>query len=573
MDASKVLLVDDDTNVLKGYSRGLRKQFRLETASSAQQALEILASCNDFAVVISDMRMPSMSGLELLSRVRELNPDTVRIMLTGNADQQTVIDAINQGEIYKFLTKPCDVATVGEAIADGIQRYKKTKSDQAQLDRSASKLKGLSQELSYQATHDQLTGLNNRESFEHRLYQALESAQNSGITHAVCYLDLDHLHIINDSFSLDVGDELLRKIASTLKRGRRRDDMAARLGGDEFALLLNDCDLGQARNIVEKLHSEISNIHLDKGNKVLNITAGIGLTPITGDEKAPTTIIRTAEAACAIAKEKGLNILHIADEADEELKERLEEVLLVSDINLALEEDRFKLYYQKIAPLQPESSTGQHYEILLRMLSEDGVIYAPNKFLPAAEHYHLTPKIDCWVIRKCAEILKNNPIQLDDLSLCSVNLSGLSLGNDEVLDCILDSFVSGPIAPEKICFEVTETAAILRLEAAIKFITSLKARGFLFALDDFGSGYSSFAYLRNLPIDFLKIDGTFVKNMDSDQLNKTMVKTISELGKSMGIKTIAEFVENEAIHKCLKELKIDYVQGYLIGRPHPWEYL
>jgi EAL domain-containing protein (putative c-di-GMP-specific phosphodiesterase class I) len=207
------------------------------------------------------------------------------------------------------------------------------------------------------------------------------------------------------------------------------------------------------------------------------------------------------------------------------------------------------------------------------MLHENGEICAPNLFLPAAERYHLTPKIDCWVIRKCVEKLSENPAQLAKLSLCSINLSGHSLGSDEVLNCIIDSFASSPIAPNNICFEVTETAAILRLEAAMKFITALKARGFLFALDDFGSGYSSFAYLRDLPVDFLKIDGTFVKNIDKDQLNRAMVKTISELGRAMGIQTIAEFVENEAIHKCLQELQVDYAQGYFVGRPLPWENL
>jgi diguanylate cyclase (GGDEF)-like protein len=573
MDALKVLLVDDDANVLNGYSRSLHKQFQLETASSAQEALEILKRSSNFAVVISDMVMPGMSGLKLLSMVRDLNPDTVRIMLTGNADQQTVIDAINQGEIYKFLTKPCDASAIGEAIADGIQRYKKTKRNQAMIDRSALELKGLSQELSFQAKHDPLTGLNNRQSFEIRLYKALETALNNNMTHAVCYLDIDYLHIINDGYGIDIGDKLLKEIATKLQLGRRRDDMVARLGGDEFAVLLNDCNLEQARRIVEKINHAISEIHLEKDNKVINITASMGLTPITGENESATTIIRTAEAACSIAKEKGLSTLHIADESDDELKERLGEVLLVSDINQALDEDRFKLYFQTIAPLASDAPTEQHYEILLRMLHENGEICAPNLFLPAAERYHLTPKIDCWVIRKCVEKLSENPAQLAKLSLCSINLSGHSLGSDEVLNCIIDSFASSPIAPNNICFEVTETAAILRLEAAMKFITALKARGFLFALDDFGSGYSSFAYLRDLPVDFLKIDGTFVKNIDKDQLNRAMVKTISELGRAMGIQTIAEFVENEAIHKCLQELQVDYAQGYFVGRPLPWENL
>ncbi len=569
MESSRVLLVDDETSVLEGFRRGLRKQFKLKTATSGLEALELLKHSQNYAVVISDMRMPGMTGLELLSKVRELSPDTVRIMLTGNPDQKTVIDAINHGEIYKFLTKPCDISVMGDAIAEGIQRYKQIKANRALLDQSASKVKGLSQQLSYQASHDPLTGLDNRRSFEIRLYQALASAQNEGLTHAVCYLDLDHLHVINDSFGIDKGNELLKRVASILKHGRRRDDMVARLAGDEFAVLLNECDLGQARVIVEKLHKEISELQIENNGNSVAASVSIGLTPITGDDKAVATIIRTAESACALAREKGLNVIHVADDRDEELKERLGEVLLVADINSALEQDRFRLYYQSIVPLNPHISDGQHYELLLRMIRDNGEIYTPNVFLPAAEHYHLTPKIDCWVIRNYANWLKENPAQLKKLSVCSINLSGLSLGSNEVLDCVIDSFSTGPIPAEKICFEITETTAILKLDAAMEFMTSLKSRGFLFALDDFGSGYSSFAYLRNLPVDYLKIDGAFVKNIDQDMVNRNMVKSINEIGRSMGMRTIAEFVENKDVRKCLEEIQVDYVQGYLLSKPRP----
>jgi diguanylate cyclase (GGDEF)-like protein len=571
MESAKVLLVDDDPSVLEGYRRGLRKQFRLVTALSGKRALAILSQSSDYAVVISDMRMPLMSGLQLLSKVREINPDTVRIMLTGDADQQTVIDAINQGEIYKFLSKPCDTAAMGEAIAEGIKRYQQATTNRKLVDKSISKAKVLAQQLSYQAEHDNLTGLYTRQSFEDRLMQALGSAQNQGVTHAVCYLDLDHLHIINDSFGAETGDLLLQQVATVLKRGRRHNDTVARLGGDEFAILLIDCNMQQARKIVEGLHQEICAINLEKDGMSMNASACLGLTPINGEDSTAATILLTAEAACGLARERGLNILHVADENDQELRDRLGEVLLVSDINLALEQDNFKLYYQDIVRVNPDGGEGRHYELLLRMADKEGNIFSPDSFLPAAEHYYLMPKIDCWVIRSCAKKLAKNRDLLQKLSVCSINLSGLSLGSSEVLECIKESFCSDPVPPEKICFEITETAAITRLEIAKEFISKLKSQGFLFALDDFGSGYSSFAYLRDLPIDFLKIDGAFVKNMDSDKLNRVIVKTISELGQAMGIETIAEFVENQAIHRCLKELKVDYAQGYLISKPLPWE--
>jgi diguanylate cyclase (GGDEF)-like protein len=571
MDSAKVLLVDDEPNVLESYRRGLRKQYDLEIASSGQSALEILRQGPEYAVVISDMTMPGMSGLELLSKVRKISPDTVRIMLTGNADQQTVIDAINQGEIYRFLTKPCGTAAMIEAIADGIKQHKQTKAKRLLIDKSVSKANRLAQQISYQTTHDTLTGLYTRQSFEDRLQQAIGSAQNEGVTHAVCYLDLDHLHIINDSFGTEIGDELLKKIAATLKLGRRRNDTVARLGGDEFAILLNDCNIEQARIIVETLHQRLCSINLEKDGMSLNASVSLGLTPITSEDHTAATILLTAEAACGLAREKGLNILHVADEHDQELKDRLEEVLLVSDINLALEEDHFKLYFQNIVPIKPVNPQGQHYELLLRMVNSSGKLFTPEFFLPAAEHYYLMPKVDCWVIRNCADRLADNPDLLEKLSVCSINLSGLSLGSSEVLKCIETSFCSDPVPPEKICFEITETAAIIRLETAREFISTLKARGFLFALDDFGSGYSSFAYLRDLPIDYLKIDGAFVKNMDIDKLNRTIVKTIAELAKAIGIQTIAEFVENDTIRAYLEEYQVDYVQGFLISKPLPWE--
>ncbi len=569
MDSAKVLLVDDEALVLEGYRRILRKQFRLDTASSGREALELLAQDQDYAVVISDMRMPGMSGLELLSRVREINPNTVRIMLTGNSERQTIIDAINHGEIYRFLTKPCDINVMGEAISEGIRRYKQIKADRELLNKNAAKLRGLSQKLSYQSTHDPLTGLDNRRSFEARLDQALESAQNETQTHAVCYLDLDHLHVINDNYGIEAGDRLLKEIAARLKQGRRREDLVARMGGDEFAILLSDCDLEQARKIADQLRREINKIQITQGNKAISISISLGLTPITSENNNVAIILHTAEAACALAREQGLNIIRVADEDDEELKRRLGEVLRVADINHALEEDRFKLYYQTIAPLNPDSLSGQHYEILLRLQDTDGTIHTPDKFLPAAERYHLTPKIDCWVIRHYAAWLVNNPEQLDRLFICSINLSGLSLGNSEVLDCIIESFIPNQIPPEKICFEITETAAMLRIDAAMAFITTLKEKGFLLALDDFGSGYSSFTYLRNMPVDFLKIDGAFVKNMDTDRISRNMVKAMHEIGKSIEIKTIAEYVENEDIQRYLREMQIDYVQGYLIAKPRP----
>lgn len=399
MDSANILLVDDEISVLDGYRRGLRKQFRLDTARSGQEALELLAKNPPYAVIISDMRMPKMSGLELLSRVRELFPDVVRIMLTGNSEQQTVVDAVNQGEVYRFLSKPCDSETLAAAIRDGVERYNQAKSNRVLLQRNASKVKGLTQRLSHQALHDPLTGLDNRKSFEIRLERALESAQNQGVIHAVCYLDLDHFHIINDSYGIAAGDSFLQGLAKLLRAGRRKADMVARLDGDKFGILLDDCHLEEARRIIQLLHQQIKEFHLACENKEISSSASIGLTPITSEDESVTAIIKTAEAACSLAKERGINLLHVADPSDPDLQQRLQEVMLATDIARALDEDRFRLYYQIISPINPLQPEGLHYELLLRMLGPDGTIRLPDTFLPAAEHYHLAPQIDCWVIR------------------------------------------------------------------------------------------------------------------------------------------------------------------------------
>jgi diguanylate cyclase (GGDEF)-like protein len=569
MDSANILLVDDEVSVLEGYRRRLRKQFRLDTAISGQEAIEMLCNNPPYAVIISDMRMPNMSGLELLARARELSPDTVRIMLTGNSDQQTVVDAVNQGEVYKFLSKPCDSETLAAAIQDGVERYQQAKLNRALLQQSTSKVKGLTQRLSHQALHDPLTGLDNRKSFELRLQRALESAQNEGQVHAVCYIDLDHFHVINDNYGIAVGDNFLKGLAKLLRSGRRKADMVARIAGDKFGLLLDDCNLEEARKIIQQLRQQLKTFHITYDNKDISANASIGLTPISGEDESVSTIIKTAEAACRLASENGINLLHVADPDDPALQQRLKEVMLATDITRALEENRFKLYYQIIAPIAPNQTEGAHYELLLRMLEPDGTIRLPDDFLPSAERYHLAPQIDCWVIRNAVSWLSANPKRLNALSTCSINLSGLSIGNSDVLTCITDTFASNQVSPNKICFEITETAAITRLETAIEFISDLKAMGFQFSLDDFGKGYSSFAYLKNLPVDYLKIDGMFVKNMDNDVVNRNMVKSIHEIAQTMGIKTVAEFVENKKVYECLEEIQIDYAQGYLIALPNP----
>jgi EAL domain-containing protein (putative c-di-GMP-specific phosphodiesterase class I) len=291
--------------------------------------------------------------------------------------------------------------------------------------------------------------------------------------------------------------------------------------------------------------------------------------PVTRESDSVAALFSAAETACNVAKDEGRNRIHMGDAQDAQLTQRLTEIQWISRINKALGENRFHLYYQTIEPINPVENEGEHYEILLRMEGDDGQIIPPGEFLPAAEHYHLSPQIDRWVIRNTIGWLDEHPDQLQALSLCSINLSGLSIGDEEMLGFIQETLENSAVPPSKICFEVTETAAIARLDAAVNFMQTLKATGIRFSLDDFGTGLSSFAYLRTLPVDFLKIDGMFVRHIDRNIIDWTLVKSINDMGQIMGKQTIAEFVENEDIYNQLHEIGANYAQGYLLSRPSP----
>ncbi len=571
--SEKILIVDDDPHVLDGYTRSLRKRFHLDVASSAQAALDMATQHGPYAVVVADMRMPGMDGLELLTRLRKLAPDTVRIMLTGNADQQTAVNAVNQGQVFKFLNKPCKRETMAAALRSGLAEFNHTKERRMRLEQSTAEARNLSERLSYQSQHDVLTGLPNRQAFEAQLGPFLDSARNEGRIHALCYLDLDDFHVINDTCGHVAGDEMLRQLAQLLSAQRRDGDLLGRLYGDEFGLLLVDCSLENAKAIVERLHTVLKGFRFEWEGKRFDVSLSIGLVPVDRHTSDAAGLLSAAETASNVANETGRNQIHVGGPDDAELTKRLGDAHAVTRIRHALEEDRFQLYFQTITPVAADTEAGDHYELLIRMLDEQGDILPPGAFLPAAEKYHLSPRLDCWVVSKAAAWLSAHPNHLERLSLCSINLSGHSLGNGELLDRIFSVFESASVDPGKICFEITETAAISQLNSAVPFIRALMEKGFRFALDDFGSGFSSFAYLKNLPVDFLKIDGLFVRDMDTNAVDRAMVKAIGEIGRVMGKKTIAEYVENDRILAYLREFGIDYAQGYHIDRPRPLEEL
>ena len=569
--SERILLVDDEPFILSGYKRGLGKQFTLDTATSGAEALEMFSRQGEktYAVIVSDMRMPEMDGVALLNHLAQSHPETVRIMLTGNSDQQTAMDAVNQGHVFKFLTKPCSAQDLKKTLEEALQQYRTDQERVAASQHNAVTVQHLSAKLSHQSRHDILTGLANRLAFEIRLTSALESAKQEGRNHIFCFLDIDYFHRINDACGNTAGDELLRQLGGLLSHHRRSGDMTARLGSDQFGLLLGDCSLDDGQKIIQELHEQLKQFtfHWEEGSYDLSVS--IGLLPIDSESESISALFSAAETACNVAKDQGRNRIHIGDAKDAMLTQRLNEIQWINRINRALKEDRFRLYYQTIEPINQMESEGDHYEILIRMAGDNGQIIAPGEFLPAAEHYHLSPQIDRWVIRNTIGWLNDHPEQLRDLTLCSINLSGLSMGDEGMLTFIQETLAQSEVPPSKICFEVTETAAIAHLDAAIFFMQTLKSSGIRFSLDDFGTGLSSFAYLRTLPVDFLKIDGMFVKQIDRNIIDWTMVKSINDMGQIMGKQTIAEFVENEDIYNQLREIGANYAQGFLLSKPRP----
>ena len=425
----------------------------------------------------------------------------------------------------------------------------------------------LSEQLEHQAKHDSLTGLINRMEFERRLRRIINSESGDG-DHALCYLDLDQFKVINDTCGHIAGDELIRQISDLLSNIVRKRDTLARLGGDEFAILMEHCPLTQASRLARDLLKTIENFRFIWEGKRFSLGVSIGVVPINTGEGSVNEILSIADAACYAAKDAGRNRIHVYQVDDHELSKRRGEMQWVARINHALEENKFCLAAQEIRHIGKDGdSPGKHYELLVRMRGDNGEIIPPGAFLPAAERYNLAVKIDRWVVSTIFRWLMENPPELAALELCSINLSGHTMGDPSFLKMLLHEFDTGNIPPGKICFEVTETAAVSNLRDAIQFIHALKKIGCLFSLDDFGTGLSSFNYLKNLPVDFLKIDGSFVREVHKNPIDFTMVRSINDLGKVMGKKTIAEFVENAEILAILTDLGVDYAQGYALGRP------
>ncbi len=415
--------------------------------------------------------------------------------------------------------------------------------------------------LSWQATHDALTQLANRREFEDRLEKALERVSTGGTQHSLMLLDLDQFKIVNDTGGHAAGDHLLRQVASALERQLRPGDLLARFGGDEFCVLMENCEPTAAAQTAERLRRAVEHLAFSWNERPFTVSVSIGLVQIAEDGLTVEQALKAADVACYMAKERGRNRVQTHRPGDSELQQRYEEMAWVQRLRGALEEDRFTLSYQEIVPL--DGLGGRHVELLLRLRDETGQMVSPGSFIPAAERYGLMPLIDRWVVSTAFEILAR--AAPGAITTCAINLSGITFGDEEFVSFVEGEFRRHRIVPSTICFEITETSAIADLPSAMRFIGAMQSLGCRFSLDDFGSGMSSFGYLKHLPVDLLKIDGGFVKDMLEDRIDRAMVEMINHIGHVTGKKTVAEFVETPAIADALREIGVDYAQGFGIS--------
>lgn len=426
----------------------------------------------------------------------------------------------------------------------------------------------LATELSWQASHDQLTGLSNRFSFEQQLQTALHDSVERGGQHALLYLDLDQFKVVNDTCGHSAGDLLLQRIATLLQAHIRGTDVVARLGGDEFAALLNNCPLDQALRIANEMREGVQDLRFVWADKCFTVGVSIGLVPITAHAGSMADVQSAADAACYAAKEKGRNRVHIYRPNQWEFRLRKGEMEWVSRITRALEEDRFLLHAQEIVALRLGLPRGRQIELLLRLRDEDGGLVSPQAFLAAAERYSLMPTLDRWVVRTALAKLAGDGGR--EVESCTINLSGQNLTDDGFLNFVMEQINRNGVPPAKLCFEMTETAAVTHLERARDFASTLREAGCHFSLDNFGNGLSSFGYLKSLPVDYLKIDGRLIKDMLEDPMDRAMVDAINRVGHVMSFSTVANFVENREVIEELRRIGVDFAQGFAISRPVPF---
>jgi diguanylate cyclase (GGDEF)-like protein len=525
---------------------------RVDSAPQMQQALQN----QSWDLIITDHNMPSFDSIEALELANTYGDHTPFILVSGSIGEEVAVDAMKAGA-HDYVMKN-NLARLLPAIERELK--------EAENRRAHQEAEAL---IRHMAFHDSLTDLINRAEFERRLDESVQSATTDGEAHALLYLDLDQFKLVNDSCGHMAGDELLKRITRRLQSAIRDSDTLARLGGDEFGVLLKNCPLERAQNIARGLLDTIQSYTFIWSGNSFKIGVSIGLVQVKGDIPS-AELLTLADMACYIAKDEGRNRIHVTTDSDSSISRRQGEVQWIQRLQEGMANDNLVLYRQHIQSLQ---KTPSHSELLLRMLDHDGSIIGPDRFIPAAERYNLMPEVDRWVIEHAFSQFKlQHPAGATNqpFNTLFINLSASSLSDRELVTYIQKQMEQYNIAPQNFGFEITETAAITDFDNAISLIFALQKLGCKVALDDFGTGMSSFSYLKSLNVDFVKIDGSFVKNMMENEMDCAIVESVNKIGHIAGLQTIAEYVENDAIMQRLCELGIDFAQGWAIHRPEPY---
>jgi diguanylate cyclase (GGDEF)-like protein len=550
---------DDDAQLLlrllkkEGY---VTDHLRVENREDLSRAL----SDRSWDLIIADNSLPGFNAQEALKVYKDAELDVPFIIVSGDIDDVSAVAAMKAGA-HDYLIKD-NLARLLPVIAREL--------DEAKVRMAKRKAE---EDLRYHAYHDPLTGLLNRREFERAMSNAVHTARRDLSTHILCYLDLDQFKLVNDTCGHIAGDELLRQLSMLLTQKIRANDTLARIGGDEFGLLLNNCSLEDGQKIITDLQESIEDFRFRWDNVSFHVGCSIGLTAITSDTDNIAEPLSAADVACYAAKELGRNRLHVYQADDKNFVKRRKEMQWISRINEALDENRLALFHQPIFDIRDAKPTLACHEVLLRMADKSGTLILPGAFIPAAERFKLMAQVDRWVVRRLLSSLAQGALSFEmknDGMLLFINLSGATINDETFLDFVQRQFIEFNIPPEWICFEITESVAITNITNTIPLFTKLRDLGCKFALDDFGSGLSSFGYLKHLPVDFVKIDGGFVQDITSDPIDRAMVEAINKISHVMGLQTIAEFVETKEILEVLRELEVEYAQGYLLGQPTSW---
>jgi diguanylate cyclase (GGDEF)-like protein/PAS domain S-box-containing protein len=574
------LLADDPERRVLGVSTDVTEHRLAEQALLAEQerAQVTLASIGDGVVrTDADGRVDYLNPVaEQLTgftsaeaRGRPLT-DIYQVVdeATGTARPNPVERCLREGQVVvlaghsRLLRRDGEEFAVRDSAAP-IRDARGRLSGAVLVVQDVTQLRGLEREMIYLARHDALTGLINRRELERQLDAAIASAREMQRRHALCYMDLDEFKLVNDTCGHVAGDELLRQLTALLATQVRETDVLARLGGDEFGVLLRDCTLEGASAVAEKLCRTVRGFRFTWEDRVFDVGVSVGVVPITEESGSLSQVLSAADAACYVAKEQGRNRVHLYQPDDRAVAQRYGEMQWVQRINRGFEDGRFRLYKQVIRPLHGDSE--EMAEILLRLVGEDGQLMPTPSIITAAERYHLISSLDRWVVSAALERIATLPGE----RVYTINLSGQSLGDPAFLEFVLHRVGYGTVEPRRICFEITETATIANLGRARQLILALKELGCRFVLDDFGTGLSSFAYLQSLPVDFLKIDGEFVRHLPTDPVQRALVSSIHQVGHLMGLRTIGEAVESDAALRVLQEIGVDYAQGFWLGMPEP----